>query len=87
MKFRLIILGFVLCFGCSKVEPRKPIKPKPSTTILKETIKESIKLNKIEDDKILEIIKLDSINTYQVSHNGFWYTYIKKTAKNTPRNQ
>lgn len=81
MKFRFIILVFVFYFSCSKIEPRKPIKPKPSTTILKETIKESKILNKIEDDKILEIIKLDSINNYLVSSNGFWYTYVKKTAK------
>ena len=79
MKIRILIFSVFLIIGCSKVEPRRPINPKPSTTILKETIKESIKLNKIEDDKILELIKKDSINTYNVSPNGFWYTYITKS--------
>ncbi|KGL63692.1 gliding motility-associated peptidyl-prolyl isomerase GldI [Polaribacter sp. Hel1_85] len=84
MKIRILIFICFLCLGCSKVEPRKPINPKKSTTILKETIKESIRLNTIEDDKILNIIKLDSTKIYQVSPNGFWYTYINKKEENTP---
>ena len=78
MKIRILIFAVFLIVGCSKVEPRRPINPKPSTTILKETIKESIKLNKIEDDKILELIQKDSTNVYEVSPNGFWYTYKSK---------
>ena len=87
MKVRILIFCSVLFFSCSKNEPRRPINPKPSTTILQETVKESIKLNKIEDDKITSLIQKDSINNYLVSPNGFWYTYIHKVQENkeTPK--
>ena len=78
MKVRILLFCSVLCFGCVKVEPRKPVDPKPSTTILQETVNESKRLNKIEDDKIINLIKQDSTKMYQVSPNGFWYTYINK---------
>jgi len=78
MRIRVLLLLSIVCFGCSKVNPRRPINPKPSTTLLKETIKESKKLNQIEDDKIINLIKKDSAKTYQVSPNGFWYTYVNK---------
>lgn len=83
MKIRILIIASVLCFGCSKVQPRKPIAPKPSSTIIKETIKESIKWNTIENEKILAVIKIDSTKTYQVSPSGFWFTYIHKIEKKT----
>ena len=72
---------FLVCFSCSKIEPRKPINPKPSTTLYKETIRESIALNKVEDDKILESIQKDSSNVYLQSSNGFWYRYLTKVAE------
>lgn len=85
MRIRILLLLSIVCFGCSKVKPRRPINPKPSTTILKETIKESKKLNQIEDAKIINLIKKDSANTYQVSSNGFWYTYINKIEEEKPK--
>ena len=85
MRIRILLLLSIVCFGCSKVKPRRPINPKPSTTILKETIKKSKKLNQIEDAKIIKLIKKDSANTYQVSSNGFWYTYINKTEEEKPK--
>ena len=84
MKVRILIFCCILCFGCSRVEPRKPIHPKPSTTILLETIEESKKLNKLEDDKIINLIKQDSTKKYQVSANGFWYSYIRKVQEEIP---
>jgi FKBP-type peptidyl-prolyl cis-trans isomerase FkpA len=84
MKNSYLFFLMVLCFSCSKIEPRKPINPKPSTTLYKETIKESIALNKIEEDKILQIIKNDSTKLYLQSSNGFWYTYIHKLEENLP---
>ena len=84
MKNSYLFFLMVFCFSCSKIEPRKPINPKPSTTLYKETIKESIALNKIEEDKILQIIKNDSTKLYLQSSNGFWYTYIHKLEENSP---
>jgi gliding motility-associated peptidyl-prolyl isomerase len=83
MKIKFLLFVSVLCLGCSKVSPRRPINPKSSTTILKETLKESIRLNKVEETKILAVIKKDSTATYQVSSNGFWYTYINKIDEET----
>jgi gliding motility-associated peptidyl-prolyl isomerase len=87
MKIRILIFISFLCFGCAKVEPRRPINPKVSTTIFKETIKQSKILNSIEDTKILEVIRRDSTNSYKVSPNGFWYTYKHKIEENlaTPK--
>lgn len=84
MKIKVLIFCCVLCFGCSKVTPRKPINPKPSTTILQETVKESIRLNTLEDDKIINLIKQDSTRVYWVSPNGFWYTYLQKVNQEKP---
>lgn len=71
----------MLCFGCSKIEPRKPINPRPSSTILQETIQESKKLNALENARLLSIIEKDSTKNYQVSPNGFWYAYINKVEE------
>jgi len=86
MKIRIlfILLLISMGFGCSKVAPRRPINPKSSTTILKETLKKSKKLNKVEEDKILKLIQIDSTKQYKVSPNGFWYTYLHKIEKNMP---
>jgi len=87
MKNSILILACICCFGCSKVTPRMPINPKNSTTILKETILESKRLNKTEENKILNLIAIDSTKQYLVSPNGFWYTYIDKIEENavTPK--
>jgi gliding motility-associated peptidyl-prolyl isomerase len=86
-KNNYLFLVLVFFFSCSKIVPRKPINPKPSTTLYNETIKEFIALNKVEDDKILKIIKNDSSKVYLQSSNGFWYTYIKKNEESllTPK--
>ncbi|MEE9407816.1 MAG: gliding motility-associated peptidyl-prolyl isomerase GldI [Polaribacter sp.] len=81
MKFNILLFLIVLCFGCSKVIPRKPIEPKPSTTLLKETVATSKILNKAEDKRITSLIAKDSTTTYITSTNGFWYTYINKVEE------
>ena len=79
MKINLFYFYIIFyCFSCTKVQPRRPIDFKSSSTILKETLKKSIQLNRIEDDKIIALIKKDTTNSYQVSPNGFWYAYINK---------
>ncbi|MDG2151219.1 MAG: gliding motility-associated peptidyl-prolyl isomerase GldI [Polaribacter sp.] len=87
MKINFLICICFLSLGCSKVEPRKPINPRPSSTILSKTVAESIRLNTVENLKILEVIKADSSKKYQVSPNGFWYSYVTKIDENrqTPK--
>lgn len=78
MKNNLYILFVIIFFNCSRVQPRRPINPKPSTTIFTETAKEYKSLIKIEENKILDFIKKDSTNKYIQSKSGFWYTYINR---------
>lgn len=84
MKPSFLFLLMMICFSCSKLEPRRPINSKPSTTIYFEAMQQNKILNEQEDDKILEIIKQDSLNTYHQSSNGFWYKYINKIAEDLP---
>ena len=72
----------LLGFSCTKIQPRKPINPKPSTSLYFQAMQENKILNKIEEDKILKLIKNDSTKTYKQSPNGFWYTYINKVEEN-----
>ena len=85
MKNSCLFFLLVICFSCSKIEPRRPINPKTSTTLYKETIKEAIALNRVENEKISQLIKKDSTNVYIQSSNGFWYTYINKIEGDLPK--
>ena len=84
MKNSFLFLLIMICFSCSKIEPRKPIHPKPSTTLYFEAMQQNKILNKIEDEKILQLIKNDTINVYLQSSNGFWYTYVHKIEEDLP---
>lgn len=88
MKINLVFFLMVLVFfGCKKSEARKPINPKPSTTIFQENIEETKQLFQLEEKNILEYIKRDSLREYKASSNGFWYTYVHKIQENvsTPK--
>ena len=70
MKNSCLLLSLVFFIGCAKVQPRRPINPKPSTTIFESnTAQELKKLNQIEEQKILDLIKNDSTKTYIQSSN------------------
>jgi len=84
MRINIFLLLVLACFSCSKVQPRKPIDPKPSTTILRATAEQTKAINSIEDKKIEQLIFNDSLAEYYVSKNGFWYTYIHKKEGNLP---
>ena len=84
MKNSIYILLIFVVFGCTKIQPRRPINPKPSTTIFAETAKEYRALNQIEENKILDQIKKDTTNHYIQSSQGFWYTYVTKVNDSLP---
>ena len=84
MKINIFLIIVFLCFSCNKVQPRKPINPKPSSTLLRTTAKQTKALNTLEDKKIEQLILNDSLAEYHVSKNGFWYTYIHKKEGNLP---
>ena len=78
------LLG-VFFTGCAKVEPRKPINPKPSTTVLQATKKAYASIKEREENKIKRLIQLDSSRNYNESQYGFWYTYLVQQKSDKPR--
>ena len=79
MKNKLFfVFGFLFLMSCSTSLPRRPINPKPSTTIFQDNIEATKKMFALEEDKILKFIKNDLEITYKTSPNGFWYTYKTK---------
>lgn len=80
----LVLVSFLFLFSCSKIEPRRPINPKPSTIFYKKVIEDSKKINKSEDEMLAELIKNDTIHHYKQSSQGFWYAYIHKIEENLP---
>lgn len=87
MNKMVLILGLSLLCACSDTAPRRPINPKPSTTIYTETVNEAKKLRILEEQRIEKFIIQDSTNQYRVSENGFWYHYNQKieAEKRTPK--
>lgn len=84
MKTSYLFVLSILLLGCKNIEPRKPINPKPSTTIFANTADDFKKLNQLEEAKILDFIKKDSSKTYTQSNQGFWYTYVNKVEDSLP---
>jgi len=77
---KLKFLFFLLCIAlvsCSEPQARRPMTVKTSTT-LATTVAQTKVINKIEEQRILQYIALDSLHTYTVSSSGFWYTYNHK---------
>lgn len=65
----------ILVIACDGPEPRKPIQTK-SGSFFKASIERSRKLLEAEENKIQEIIKLDSLKHYSHSNSGSWYHYL-----------
>ena len=73
-----ILLLLLLVIGCTKNEARRPVNPKPSTTIFSETLDEARKLRLLEDKSIQNFIDSESTRNYMQSESGFWYSYDTK---------
>lgn len=71
-----VLLVFILLYGCQGPEPRKPVQRK-SGSYFKESIERSRKLLEAEENKIQEIIKIDSLKHYTHSASGSWYHYLR----------
>ena len=79
MTIRSLFFLIILCYGCSKITPRKPVNPKQSTSLFKETILASKALNKTEEDKILSLIRTDSTKTYFTLKSSDFANTLYKT--------
>jgi len=79
MKSSLFFVFVLLCFmSCAGPQARRPINPKPSTTVFQDNIAATKKLFQLEEARILKFIKKDSLVAYETSPNGYWYRYIQK---------
>lgn len=79
----IVVFGLLLFLSCTTSEARRPVTQRTST-ITSKIIAENKKLNEIENQKIKQLIALDSTHTYQTSLKGFWYRYLKKVVESTP---
>ena len=77
MKHSVFVLVFLVLISCRKNEARRP-KSHTTQNFYKEVLEHNKRLNKIEDRNIELLLTKDTINNYQTSNNGFWYTYIAK---------
>ena len=82
-------IGILLCFilaACNGPEPRKPIQTK-SGSFFKASVERSKKLLQLEEQKIEDIIKIDSLKHYNHTASGSWYHYwaINDSTEYTPK--
>lgn len=86
MKTWLGILICLLLTACKEPEPRRPIQTK-SGSFFKESVERSKKLLQIEEQKIQDIIKIDSLKHYNHTASGSWYHYwaINDSTEYTPK--
>lgn len=86
MKTRLGIFICLLLAACSGPEPRKPVQTK-SGSFFKESVERSKKLLQLEEQKIQDIIKTDSLKHYNHTAFGSWYHYwaINDSTDYTPK--
>ena len=80
----LLILTIVLllCFSCKPPEARLP-ESVQSGSFLKASAERNKKLNELEQQQILDIIKSNPDNNYIASESGFWYYYNTKIEMDT----
>ena len=76
MKNSILLIFIVAFVSCSAPKPRKPIVRK-TATFLKESIERNKVINQVEEQALLDYIRIDSMNNYSTSPNGFWYRYTK----------
>ncbi|WP_179333077.1 gliding motility-associated peptidyl-prolyl isomerase GldI [Winogradskyella costae] len=83
MKNLLIVSTVVLlCFSCKPPEARLP-ESVQSGSFLKASAERNKKLNELEQQQILDIIKSNPDNNYIASESGFWYYYNSKIEMDT----
>lgn len=63
-----------MLFSCVEPIPRRPISHH-SDSYMEKSVAINKEINAVEEAIIKQYIALDSLNTYLVSPNGFWYTY------------
>jgi gliding motility-associated peptidyl-prolyl isomerase len=73
------LVGILLLFSCKSPEPRRPVTQE-SGSYIDESVARNRKIVALEEERIAEIIKQDTLNEYHSSPNGFWYFYVEKDS-------
>lgn len=82
-------IGIVICLfvaACNGPEPRRPVQTK-SGSFFKESVERSRKLLQMQEKKIQQIIKTDSLKHYNHTAFGSWYHYwaVNDSTEYTPK--
>lgn len=80
MKNSAFLLFLLILVSCSDPIPRRPVSHS-TKSFLKESIKRNKQINTLEENAIKHYIALDSLKSYQVSSNGFWFRYLKRNSE------
>ena len=80
MRYSVSLLFFLILISCSGPVPRRPVSHS-SKSFLKESVERNKQLNSLEENVIKYYIALDSLNSYEISSNGYWFRYLKKENK------
>lgn len=79
MRTSLILFFVVFIVSCNQNVARRP-KTQTPNNFYKEVVEQNKKLNKREELMIENVLKKDTINAFNVSSSGFWYTYFVKDS-------
>jgi gliding motility-associated peptidyl-prolyl isomerase len=85
MKYSASLFLFLILVSCVDPIPRRPVSHS-TKSFLKESVNRNKHINTLEENIIKYYIALDSLNSYKVSSNGFWFRYLKlkNEIKSTP---
>lgn len=78
-RFIILLLLVIASSSCKELEARKPVT-RSSGSYNQASINRNKDLIALEEKQIKDFIGKDSINTYQASNDGFWYTYTRKDS-------
>ncbi|CAA0244073.1 gliding motility-associated peptidyl-prolyl isomerase GldI [Tenacibaculum maritimum] len=87
MRFNILLSGILISFfvcSCQELVARRP-KKHTTTNFYKEVIEQKKRLVKLENRIIKKEIEKDTLENYQKSASGFWYTYNVKKIEEAPK--
>lgn len=81
MKNLLIIISAIVVASCAEPLARKPVS-QSSGSYINESVARNKEMIAAQEKFIQNMIAADSLNSYEASANGFWYTYVVKDTLN-----
>ncbi|AEE20086.1 protein involved in gliding motility GldI [Dokdonia sp. Hel_I_63] len=78
MRNLIFLFSIFLIVSCSETVARRPVSQKTGSYVKTETISRNKELIAQDEAAIKKFIASDTLNIYNPSPNGFWYSYIAK---------